>query len=243
MSGSTRISPPASGNVDVWWIDLDRIEDDSPSVLSPDERVRADRFRRPRDRARWVSARVAQRQILTGYAGMAPAELRLTHGIHGKPALLGGSSLHFNFTHAGERAALAVAWAREVGIDLEPVAPALDVSPLLAVACSQTEAARLAALPPVARPEAFLTCWTLKEAYLKGIGAGLSRDPRTVEVELLPDGHAKLADLLAEIEEPRWSLRLLDAGCGWVAAVAVPGQLQSVGVYHWPPLEETAPAQ
>jgi phosphopantetheinyl transferase len=64
----------------------------------------------------------------------------------------------------GARAALAVARDREVGIDLEPIDPGLDVSPLLAVACSQTEAARIAALAPLARPEAFLTCWTLKEA-------------------------------------------------------------------------------
>ena len=240
MSGSTPVSLPGSDDVDVWWIDLDRIADDSPSVLSPDERVRAERFRHPRDRARWVGARVALRQILAGYAGMAPAELRLTLGSRGKPALVGGSPLRFSLAHAGERAALAVTWEREAGIDVEPIDPGLDVSPLLAVACSQTEAARIAALPAPARAEAFLTCWALKEAYMKGIGAGFSRDPRTVQIALLPDGRAIVADLLAEREEQPRSSRLLDAGSGWVAAVAVPGQLRSVVIYYWPPPGEIA---
>jgi 4'-phosphopantetheinyl transferase len=185
---------------------------------------------------------VALRQILTGYAGLAPAEFRFTHGTGGKPALPGGSSLRFNLAHAGDRAALAVVRDREVGIDLEPIDPGLDVSPLLAVVCSQTVATRIAALPLLAHPEAFLTCWTPKEAYLKGIGDGLSRDPRTVEIVLLADGRADIADLLAGTTEPRWISRLLDAGSGWVAAVAVPGQLLSIAVFHWPP-EETGPAQ
>ena len=244
MSGSTPVALPGSDDVDVWWIELDRIEDGSPSVLSHEERARAERFRQTRDRARWVSARVALRQILSGYADArrAPAELGLTRGSRGKPALVGGPPLRFNLTHAGERAALAVAWDREVGIDLEPVDPGLEVSRLLAVACSQTEATRIAALPPAARPEAFVTCWTLKEAYLKGIGAGLLRDPRTVQIALLPHGHAVVADPLAETEESPWSLRLLDAGSGWVAAVAVAGQLRSVADHHWPPPRATATA-
>jgi 4'-phosphopantetheinyl transferase len=183
---------------------------------------------------------VALRQILTGYTGLAPANVRLTCGPSGQPALRDATSLRFNLTHAGERAALAVAWAREVGIDLEPIDPALDVPPLIAVACSQAEAERIGALPVVARAEALLTCWTLKEAYLKGIGAGQSRDPRTIEIAVLPDDRATIADLLAGPEEPRWSSCLLDAGSGWVAAVAVPGHVASVAVYRWPPPEMTS---
>jgi 4'-phosphopantetheinyl transferase len=185
------------GDVDVWWIDLDRIADGSPSVLAHDERVRAERFRSPRDRARWISARVALRQVLTGYTGMMPAQLQLTRGTHGKPALAGESSLRFNLAHAGERAVLAVTWDREVGVDLEAIDPCLDVMPLLAVSCSEAEA-RIAALAPDARAEAFLTGWTIKESYLKGIGIGLSRDPRTVEIALLPDDRASVTDRLAE---------------------------------------------
>jgi 4'-phosphopantetheinyl transferase len=235
VSGSTPVSLPGLGGVDVWWIDLDRIADDSPSVLAHDERVRAERFRSPRDRARWISTRVALRQVLTGYTGTMPAQVQLTRGTHGKPALAGESSLRFNLAHAGERAVLAVTWDREVGVDLEAIDPCLDVMPLLAVSCSEAEAARIAALAPGARAEAFLISWALKESYLKGIGTGLSRDPRTVEITLLPDDRAIVTDRLAVTGEPQWSARLLHPGPGWVAAVAAPGPLLSIVENQWPP--------
>lgn len=242
MSGSNPVSLSGLGDVDVWWIDLDRIEDDSPSLLTHDERLRAERFRSPRDRGHWISARVALRQILTGYTGTKPAQLQLTHGTHGKPALAGESSLRFNLAHAGERAIVAISWDREVGVDLEAIDPCLDVMPLLAVSCCEVEAARIAALAPDARAEGFLIGWTLKESYLKGIGTGLSRDPRTVDVTLLPDDRAIVTERLAETEEPQWSVRLLRPGPGWVAAVAAPGQVLSMAEYHWPPPPELAGA-
>jgi 4'-phosphopantetheinyl transferase len=143
--------------------------------------------------------------------------------------------LRFSLSHARQRTAVAVSWEREVGIDLEPIDPGLDVSPLLAVVCSQTESARIAALPAPARREAFLADWTRKEAYLKGTGAGLSQDPRTVEVELRGDGWMAIEDSVAGVPGPPWSVRLLEAGPGWIAALAISGQEPSLKVYRWPP--------
>jgi phosphopantetheinyl transferase len=78
---------------------------------------------------------------------------------------------------------------------------------------------------------------SLKEAYLKGIGAGLSRDPRTIEIALLPDDCVIVTDLFAERVEPQWCARLLDPASGWVAAVAAPGHVQSTAMHDWPPRE------
>jgi hypothetical protein len=47
VSGFTAFSLPGFGDVDIWWIDLDRIEDESPLVLTHEERPRAERFRSP----------------------------------------------------------------------------------------------------------------------------------------------------------------------------------------------------
>lgn len=217
----------------IWWIDLSRIGAAAAMLLSPAEQARAERFRQPRDRAWWTAARVALRQILASYTGEQPADLRLTYGVHGKPALAGGSPLCFSLSHARERAAVAVAWQREVGIDLEPIDPALNLSPLLDVVCRPIEAANIAALPPAARRETFFAYWTLKEAYLKGTGAGLSRDPRTVEMTLLAEGQANVRDSVGE-HGARWSVRLLDAGSGWIASVAVSGPASPITEFRWP---------
>jgi 4'-phosphopantetheinyl transferase len=225
---------PGRDDVHVWWIDLERVETGIQSVLSAEERARAERFRHPRDRRWWAAARTALRQILAGYTAEHPAEIRLTQGDGCKPALVGGSSIRFSLTHARERAAVAVSWEREVGIDLEPIESGLDVSRLLTVVCSQTEAARIDAHAPAARLETFLAYWTCKEAYLKGTGTGLSRDPRTVEVELLRDRWTAVQDFLAGVQGPPWRVRLLEAGPGWIAALAMSGSEPSLTVYRWP---------
>ncbi|MGH2616779.1 MAG: 4'-phosphopantetheinyl transferase family protein [Thermomicrobiales bacterium] len=152
-----------------------------------------------------------------------------------KPALAGDSPLRYSLAHAGNRAALAVAWERDVGIDLEAVDLELDLPPLMAVACAPAEAARLETLPVAERVEAFLTLWTLKEAYLKATGAGLSQDPRTIAVELLPNGRAAVRDTDPKSAHQRWSLSRLDAGPGWVAALAIDGADQAVREFHWLP--------
>ena len=228
------------GDIHVWWVDLEGIETDIQAVLSTAERARAERFRHPHDRARWTTARMALRQILARYTTEHPAKIRLTQGGRGKPELTGGSSFRFSLTHARDRAAVAVSWEREVGIDLEPIDPGLDVSRLLTVVCSRTEAARIDAHPPGERRESFLAHWPCKEAYLKGTGAGLSQDPRTVEIELPRDDWTAVRDSIAGTLRPPWNVRLLEAGPGWIAGLAISGQEPALTVYRWP-LKEIAP--
>ena len=225
---------PGRDDVHVWWIDLECVETGIQSVLSAEERARAERFRHPRDRRWWAAARTALRQILAGYTAEHPAEIRLTQGDGCKLALVGGSSIRFSLTHARERAAVAVSWEREVGIDLEPIESGLDVSRLLTVVCSQTEAARIEAHAPAARLETFLAYWTCKEAYLKGTGAGLSQDPRTVEMELPGYHWAVVQDSVVGAQGLPRRVRLLEAGPDWIAALAISGQEPSLIECRWP---------
>jgi 4'-phosphopantetheinyl transferase len=159
--------------------------------------------------------------------------------------LAGETSLCFSLAHAADRAVLAVAPAREVGIDLEPVDPALDLPALLAAACTPAEAARIGALADDRRGEAFLTLWTLKEAYLKATGAGLTREPRSFSVSLAPDHRAAVHDPFAVADANagarEWNVRILDAGAGWVAALAVAGAEGAVRDFRWPPLPDSVP--
>jgi 4'-phosphopantetheinyl transferase len=156
--------------------------------LDEGERRRAAGLMRTGDRVRYLSAHVALRRVLSAYTGIAPRALRLGRdrcpccgGPHGRPVLLGAAGAavpgrpQFSLSHSHEVAVLAVASAT-VGVDVRRVPPAWTVQLCLAD-LHPAEQAELAAVPGPRRPAAFARLWTRKEAYLKGLGTGLRRDP------------------------------------------------------------------
>jgi 4'-phosphopantetheinyl transferase len=227
--------PPGHGDVHLWWVDLARGQV-AASLLSPIERERAGRLRREDDRRRWIAARTALRQILSGYIGRPPRDVPLVVGAYGKPALAGGTP-HFNLSHAGERALLAVALC-EVGVDLEPAAAdsvtLADLNRLMARVCTVEEAARVRALPVAEQQRAFLRLWVMKEAYVKGIGVGLGWEPGGDWGEGLLGGGAETEDQFVFGESPDWTIRLFDAGPSWVAALAVRELEIRICAREWP---------
>lgn len=159
------------------------------ALLSGEERARAAKFVRRADRERYLVAHVALRRELSDRTGVPPDGLALYRepcplcgGPHGRPALraeaadAGEGPPHFSLSHAGDLVLLAFA-AAPVGVDVEehPDPGTVDAT---AAALHPRERAELAALDgPEARSAAFARCWTRKEAYLKGTGAGLGEDP------------------------------------------------------------------
>ncbi|MGK3891119.1 4'-phosphopantetheinyl transferase family protein, partial [Enterococcus faecium] len=76
---------------------------------APDERARADRFVYAADREHYTIGRALLRTILSSYLRTPPEAIELANGPQGKPALAASQSpLHFNLTHSGAYAALAV---------------------------------------------------------------------------------------------------------------------------------------
>ena len=223
------------GSVHVWHADLDTAAAPPTTLtelwhtLSPDERERADRFRFPGDRDRFVAARGILRSVLGRYTGLEAARVRFRYDGNGKPGLDlpgGGGGPAFNLSHSGKIALIALARARHVGVDVERVRedfPWHDVAPNVFSPPEREFLRRCSAPEPCACP--FFRQWTLKEAYLKAVGVGVS-GPLTA-VTLLPggEGHDGPWRLHAPAPGPgrRWELRPLPVGAGYAAAVAVEG--------------------
>jgi 4'-phosphopantetheinyl transferase len=172
--------------VDIWAAPLDVPEPAAArlsAVLAPDERERAARYCFARDQRRFGLARAWLRHVIASYTGVRAEELRFSPGRHGKPELAGGGSWpRFNLSHAEELVVVAVG-PREVGVDVEHLGAAHDWDGLLASVCTVAEASAILDQPHGRRPEAFLRCWTRKEAYLKARGVGLSQEPTSVQVD------------------------------------------------------------
>jgi 4'-phosphopantetheinyl transferase len=162
---------------------------------------------------------------------MAPEYIEFRHAARGKPALketgspgIEAAKLKFNLSHSHELALYAITQSREVGIDIEHMRPMPDAAQIVERFFSLQERRTFHALPPEQQNEAFFTCWTRKEAFIKAKGEGLYHPLDQFSVSLVPGESARLLHVEKEpLEITHWSLRALTPTPGYVAALAVEG--------------------
>jgi len=230
----------AAEEVHVWRISLDAFAQDDSSYLhslSEPERRRASHYRFESDRRRFVCSHAALRGILAAYLDASPAALVFAEGEHGKPFLLSparGDVLCFSLSHSGDLALVAMIRGRAIGVDLERVRPIKDFAGLVDRFFSPAERHALARVAPDRRQHAFLAAWVLKEAYLKACGEGLQRSLDAFDVTIGDQEQPRLLAVRDRADdEARWSLLRLDAGQGFVAALAVEGRIWRLRHWVW----------
>ncbi|HEX5322497.1 MAG TPA: 4'-phosphopantetheinyl transferase superfamily protein [Capsulimonadaceae bacterium] len=215
----------ADGAVDLWYgtfSDLATLIPNPEAVLSDDERCRADRFHFEKDRTPYVLGRGFLRHIAGLYLGQSPQSLRFQYGEFGKPALEG--NLHFNVSHSGERALMAFGRGRRLGVDIEKIDWKIDVLEIATGFFSDREVADLRLLEGRDRQRAFFRCWARKEAFLKGLGDGLSQPLSDFDVSIRDVEPAGLTRVAWDPAAPqRWQIRELDIDPDYMSAVAVEG--------------------
>ena len=102
--------------------------------------------------------------------------------------------------------ALAIARRRPVGIDAEHIERTLEWQQLVRDVLAEPEAAFLAGLPESERSRCFFRFWTLKEAYIKGCGKGLSIPLKSFWFELAAAGSPRIRFALAQPRDSEtWS--------------------------------------
>ncbi len=193
------------------------------TLLSPDERTRADRFVFSLDRNRYVAGRGILRDLLGRYLSLPPGEVRLFYGGQGKPALDAqnpATPIQFNLSHSQAIAIYAFARERQLGVDVEQIRPEFSSEEIATRYFSPRELDELQALAPEQRVEGFFNCWTRKEAYVKARGGGLQIPLERFDVSLTPGQRERLRSE----DDSRWSLRSFRPVPGYVAAVVGEGK-------------------
>lgn len=187
------------------------------ATLSDEERNRSERLRFARDRQRFIVTHGVLRELLGRYLRTPPGQLRFVYNAFGKPAVSPefGSRLKFNVSHSADLALIAVAADADIGVDLEYIRAERDYAEIARHFFPAAEVDRLSRLPSHLHAQAFLTCWTRKEAYVKACGEGLA--------------------LLLSQTPParRWSLYTLHPAPGYIGALAVEGRGWRVTERTW----------
>ena len=171
----------ADGGLTVWWL---ATGDATPSdierwlrLLDRGERERAARFRIAADRREFVAAHALLRTMLTCHSGVPPSAWRFLVDANGKPSIdpsVGPHELQFNLSHTRGLAAAALASRGAIGVDVEEIDEAKADLAVAETYFARSEVEMLQKAPASERARCFFRLWTLKEAYIKAIGKGLS---------------------------------------------------------------------
>ncbi|VXB96773.1 putative enzyme [Arthrobacter sp. 9AX] len=187
-------------------------------ILDDAELARANTFRSPALRRRFVAGRIVLRLHISGLTGDSPGSLELDyvcpscrnrtgHGVPGYRVPSLARPLRVSLSRSGDWCVLAASLDEGVagiGVDLEAT-PSAGFDGFQSVAMTAHERGKLAGVPAPLRSGFMTRLWVRKEAVLKALGTGLALDPATVDVS------GPVPRLIGgPASEERWQLQDLD---------------------------------
>jgi 4'-phosphopantetheinyl transferase len=227
LSPSIELAPDA---IHVWTARMDvdaHVMDEMLERLSPLERARAAAMPEERASRQYVISRAMQRQLLAGYVGGHPSEIRFGVIAMGKPTLAYPNEigLTFNTTHSGDLVVIAVTAHRDVGVDVERVRPVERALKVSKRCFSREEHETLASLPPLELSRAFLSIWVKREGTAKARGDSVWRGLASW----------KNGEIENSSRRSDWNVQYLDLGEDFVGVVVAQGEwrIEMKGAPRW----------
>jgi 4'-phosphopantetheinyl transferase len=195
--------------------------------LSPVERMRASVMPEERASRQYVISRAMQRQLLAGYVGGHPSEIRFGIVAMGKPTLAWPNDigLTFNTTHSGDLVIIAVTASRDVGVDVERVRHIERALKVSKRCYSTAEHEMLSSLPRAELDRAFLSIWVKREGTAKARGDSVWRGLASWK-----NGEIENSPWLRD-----WKVEYLDLGEEFVGVVVAQGdwRVEMKGAPRW----------
>ena len=148
-------------DIHVWLVDLTIAPEETSSLLSRDECLRAERFQQPIHRKRFVAARSSLRNILSLYTDIPARAITFSYSEHHKPFLAPPAEIEFNLAHSADLAVIAVTKQHPIGIDIEKMAEK-NVLALAQRFFNPQETTALQQLTPAEQRSGFYRLWSRK---------------------------------------------------------------------------------
>ena len=178
-----RIIPLALDGIHLWLSFYDDIREERlhaayRELLSSAEIEQEKRFYFDRDRRRYLVTRALLRTVLSNYAAVDPRDWAFSTNAYGRPGIASDQAkdacLSFNISHTHSLIVLGVTRRCAIGVDVEKTCSREAPINIAERYFAPQEVAELAANPPDRQQHRFFEYWTLKEAYIKARGLGLS---------------------------------------------------------------------
>ncbi|MFT6577919.1 MAG: 4'-phosphopantetheinyl transferase [Zhongshania sp.] len=233
--------PSLIGHVDVWYCFTDdhRLNgrlDQYEAMLSPAELEQYQQLIHGNNGRDYLVSRALLRTVLSEYCGLAPEKISFCVNAYGKPELSNSEAqglIQFNTAHTSGLTVCVVTRDNDVGVDVESRA---ENRSILNMADDYFSALELQALNGRADDQQldyFYRYWTLKEAYIKARGEGLSIPLHDFSVVL--DDQGAFSGFVGP-EADRWDFGILCKNLNYTAALAMGGKIDSIAYFHSIPL-------
>lgn len=205
-------------------------------ILSQKEIARCAAFYHADNRQRAQVARLMVRQLFSHYhPDISPSQWQFTVGRYGKPAIRNplARPLHFSLSHCKGMVALAICREPLVGVDVENHHALADVSAVMPAALTADEQAYVSAQESQQRAR-FYAIWTMKEAWLKATGDGLTQPLAALNVAVSEGGECRvtaapgIAPAHFRPHCQQWPL-----ASRWTLSLAVNLPQPRIQFYHW----------
>lgn len=150
----------------------------APLFLNSDELKRAEKIAVETSRQEYLVGRLCLRFLLSQYNNsILPSEWPLTENSYGKPEISTNRpdlNLNFNLSHSGGELVFIISKNLMVGIDIEHIKYQESLIGVAKKSFSDREYRHLLTLSGHHQAAKFYELWTLKEAYIKARGIGLT---------------------------------------------------------------------
>lgn len=147
------------------------------ALLSEEEQAKQRRFYFEKDRHQYLITRAFLRIILSLYENQTTPQQWQFHRQHyGKPFITNPVTkpLYFNLSHTAGKIAIIISCHDGVGIDIENINRESNLKDIAKTIFSTKECDFFCQLDQQQQPKYFFLLWTLKEAYVKAQGKGIS---------------------------------------------------------------------
>ena len=195
------------------------------SLLSQDEARRAAKYRSAERAQLYVHCRALLRLLLAESTGIPAGEITFDEGPFGKPVLSDAaakSGIHFNISHTGSMALVAITSYGEVGVDIERCETGRNITGIAENFFTVCEQQAIQAIDETAREAAFYSCWCRKESLAKATGLGLQLPLNKFAVNVAPEAPAKLLSMDYEpLKTGQWQMHTLHMPDGYFGALTI----------------------
>lgn len=231
----------ADNRVDVWLTRMAAVPESALpgyyGLMNEAERSGNLRFRSETLRRADAITRAALRTVLSRYCDVAPSCWEFARHDHGKPYIDSPPSrLYFNLSHSREWIACAVARFPSIGIDIERTSRDPAILRLAKRFFAAPEYADVSRRAGAAQKSRFFDYWSLKEAYIKARGEGVSLGLDAFSFNIGEAGAISIAcDERLQDDPGAWYFRMSGSDGDHRLALAAkpPRETRSIALRHY----------